>query len=105
MASPSFDTFSAARALEAAGVERSQAETIASAIAHTSELTTKHDFRALKSDFCGLKSDFSSLKSDVSGLKSDFKADLSNLEARMYRALWIQGGAIVAILTALKLLE
>ena len=98
MASPSFDTFSAARALEAAGVERSQAETIASAIAHTSELATKHDFRALKSDFSGLKSDFS-------GLKSDFKADLSNLEARMYRALWIQGGAIVAILTALKLLE
>ena len=91
MASPSFDTFSAARALEAAGVERSQAETIASAIAHTGELATKHDFRALKSDF--------------SSLKSDFKADLSNLEARMYRALWIQGGAIVAILTALKLLE
>jgi len=91
VASPSFDTFSAARALEAAGVERSQAETIASAIAHTGELATKHDVRALKSDF--------------SSLKSDFKADLANLEARMYRALWIQGGAIVAILTALKLLE
>ena len=87
MASPSFDTFSAARALEAAGVERSQAETIASAIAHAGELATKHDVRALKSDF------------------SSLKADLSNLEARMYRALWIQGGAIVAILTALKLLE
>ena len=84
MPSPSFDAFSAARALEAAGVERSQAETIASAIAHTGELATKHDVRTLK---------------------SDFKADLSNLEARMYRALWIQGGAIVAILTALKLLE
>ena len=86
MASPSFDTFSAARALEAAGVERSQAETIASAIAHTGELATKHDFRALKSDFSGLK------------------ADLSNLEARMYRALWIQGGAIVGIIAALNLL-
>ena len=112
MASPSFDTFSAARALEAAGVERSQAETIASAIAHTSELTTKHDFRGLKSDFSGLNSEFSSLKSDFSGLKSDFSnlesrmvARLSSLETRMYRALWIQGGAIVAILTALKLLE
>ena len=93
MASPSFDTFSAARALEAAGVERSQAETIASAIAHTGELATKHDFRALKSDFFGLKSDFASLK-----------ADLSNLEARMYRALWIQGGAIVGIIAALNLL-
>ena len=161
MASPSLDTFSAARALEAAGVERSQAETIASAIAHTDELATKQDVRALKSDFSGLqsefsdlrsefsdlksdfsglqsefsdlrsefsdlksdfsglqsefsdlKSDFSDLKSDFSGLRlefsglrSEFKTDLANLETRMYRALWIQGGAIVAIVTALKLLE
>ena len=125
MASPSFDTFSAARALEAAGVERSQAETIASAIAHTGELATKHDFRGLKSDFSGLKSDFSGLQSDFSGLKSgfsdlkssfsDLKSDFSNLEsrmvarlssleARMYRALWIQGGTIVGIIAALNLL-
>ena len=90
MASPSFDTFSAARALEAAGVERSQAETIASAIAHNGELATKHDVRGLRSEF--------------SGLRSEFKADLANLEARMYRALWIQGGAIVGIIAALNLL-
>ena len=85
MASPSFDTFSAARALEAAGVERSQAETIASAIAHNGDdvLATKHDVR---------------------GLRSEFKADLANLEARMYRAFWIQGGAIVGIIAALNLL-
>ena len=79
MPSPRFDAFSAARALEAAGVERSQAETIASAIAHTGETATKNDVVALK-------------------------ADLSNLEARMYRALWIQGGAIVGIIAALNLL-
>ena len=72
MTSPSFDTFSAARALEAAGVERPQAEAIVSAIGHSGEYTTK--------------------------------ADLVALEARMYRALWIQGGAVVGILTALKLL-
>ena len=83
MASPPFDTFSAARALEAAGVERSQAETIASAIAHNGDLATKHDVR---------------------GLGSEFKADLANLEARMFRALWIQGGAIVGIIAALNLL-
>ena len=79
MPSPRFDAFSAVRALEAAGVERSQAETIASAIAHTGETATKNDVVALK-------------------------ADLSNLEARMYRALWIQGGAIVGIIAALNLL-
>ena len=31
-------------------------------------------------------------------------ARLSSLEARMYRALWIQGGAIVGIIAALNLL-
>jgi hypothetical protein len=79
MPSPRFDAFSAARALEAAGVERSQAETIASTIAHNGEVATKSDVVALK-------------------------ADISNLEARMYRALWIQGGAIVGIIAALNLL-
>ena len=90
MASPSFDTFSAARALEAAGVERSQAETIASAIAYTDEAATKHDVRALKSDF--------------SSLESRMDARFASLEARMYRALWIQGGVIVGIIAALNLL-
>ena len=104
MASPSFDTFRAARALEAAGVERSQAETIASAIAHTSELATKHDFRGLKSDFSNLKSNFSGLQSEFSNLESRMNARFSSLEARMYRALWIQGGAIVGIIAALNLL-
>lgn len=70
MASPSFDRFSAARALEAAGVERPQAEAIASACGHSGEYATK--------------------------------ADLAALESRMYRALWIQGGAVVAIITALN---
>ena len=118
MASPSFDTFSAARALEAAGVERSQAETIASAIAHTGEAATKHEFRALRSDFSGLAASFSSLKSSFATLKSEFAtlksefaslesrmdARIASLEARMYRALWIQGGAIVGIIAALNLL-
>ena len=72
MRSPSFDAFSTARALEAAGVERSQAEAIASAINHSGDYSTK--------------------------------ADLVALEARMYRALWIQGGAIVGIIAALNLL-
>ena len=74
MPSPLFDTLSAARALEAAGVERSQAEAIASAIGHSGEYTTKADLAALE----------------------------SRLESRMYRALWIQGGAVVGIITALN---
>ena len=87
MSSPPFDTFSAARALETVGVERSQAEAIAAAIGHSGDNATKADI------------------SDVRLELSAVRADISTLEARMYRALWIQGGAIVAIVTALKLLE
>ena len=36
--------------------------------------------------------------------RADRKADNASLRADLYRALWIQGGAIVAILTALRFL-
>ena len=91
MTSPFFDTFGAARALETAGVERSQAEAIAAAIGHSGEYATK--------------ADVSILQGDLSNLKADIHARLVSLEARLYRALWIQGGAIVAIVAALKLLD
>ena len=41
---------------------------------------------------------------DLAGLEARIDARLEALEGRMYRALWIQGGAIVAILTALRFL-
>lgn len=87
MTSTRFDAVGAARALEAAGVERTQAEAIASAIGNSSENATK--------------ADVSDLRLEISAVR----AAISALEARMYRALWIQGGAIVVIVTALKLLE
>ena len=87
MTSTRFDPLSAARALEAAGVERTQAEAIALAIGNSGENATK--------------ADISDLRLEISAVR----AAISALEARMYRALWIQGGAIVAIVTALRLLE
>ena len=91
MTSTPFNSFHAARALESAGVERSQAEAIASAIGHSGDYATKTDIHAVKSD--------------LHAFKSEINARLASLEARMYRALWIQGGAIVAVVTALKLLD
>ena len=84
MNATTFDTLAATRDLEAAGFERRQAEALAesmrnAAMADKDILSTK------------------------SGL-AELRVDLSALEARMYRALWIQGGAIVAILTALRFL-
>ena len=75
MTASTFDTLTAARALKAAGIEADQAEAIAAQLRTAAE-------------------------ADRGELVT--KADLTGLEARMYRALWIQGGAIVAILTAVR---
>lgn len=77
MTATNFDALQAARDLEAAGIERRQAEAIAA-----------------------------SMRDAASADREQFatKADLAELRADLYRALWIQGGAIVAILTALRFL-
>ena len=77
MTATNFDALQAARDLEAAGVERRQAEAIAASMR----------------DAAG---------ADREQLAT--KADLAELRADLYRALWIQGGAIIAILTALRFL-
>ena len=72
IAAPAFDTLSTARGLEAAGLGRRQAEAVASAIGNA-------------------------------GGHAATKADLEHLATRadLYRALWIQAGAIVAAIAAL----
>lgn len=77
MAGAAFNPLAAARDLEAAGVDRRQAEAHAEALRQA--ITADRDEFATK-------------------------ADLAALEARMYRALWIQGASIVAVLTALRFL-
>ena len=84
MTATTFNPLEAARDLEAAGVERKQAEAHAEALrraatADRDELATKADLTELRADLAGLRTD-------------------------LYRALWIQGGAIVAILTAFRFL-
>ena len=80
MSATTFNPLGAARDLEAAGVERKQAEAHAEALRQAATADRGE---------CATKADL---------------ADLAGLEARMYRALWIQGGAIIAILTALRFL-
>ena len=70
MTASTFDTLTAARDLEEAGVERRQAEAIASAIRNgQGELATK----------------------------ADLETAVATIRADLYRALWIQGVGIVAI--------
>ena len=95
MSRRTFDTLETVRDLEATGIECAQAELIAQAIGRNGEqLATKDDIERLEAQ--------SATKSDIERLAAQIatKTDRSEL----YRALWIQGGGIVAILTALKFL-
>ena len=118
MSSRRFDTLATVRELEATGIERGQAEAIAQAIGRDGErLATKDDIdqlesrTATKDDIDQLESRTAS-KEDVLRLeaRSATKEDIARLEAQcatkaeLYRALWIQGGGIVAIMAALKFL-
>ena len=123
MSSRRFDTLETARELEATGIERVQAEAIAQAIGRDGErLATRDDIERLdaarKSDIERLEARMAS-KEDIARLESRTaskedlralesrtaaKSDLERLRAELYRALWIQGGSIVAIVAALKFL-
>ena len=88
MTASTFNPLAAARALEAAGVERGQAEAHAEALRQAA--TADRDEFATKAD--------------LDNLRSQLHADLAGLEGRMYRALWLQGAGIVAVLAALRFL-
>ena len=102
------------RELREAGMEETQAEIIASHIPDWSQFATKQDMAELKSelksefkqDIAELKSEF---KQDIAELKSEFKQDVAGIKQNMaelktdlMRWQWVQLGAIVALLAALR---
>ena len=95
MAASAFNPLETAHDLEAAGFERRQAEAIARAIDHGDERAAT-------------KADLDTVATTLDARMTTLDARMTTLEARMtaalYRALWIQGGAIIAILTALRFL-
>ena len=84
MSTSTFDTLDATRRLERAGMERTQAEATVETIREAqAELATKAD-----------------LRSDLAALEYGLRSALSELRADLYRALWIQGAGIVAVICA-----
>ena len=103
MSSRRFDTLSTARDLESTGLERTQAEAIAQAIGRDGEqLATRDDIERLEAR--------SASKEDVQRHEAAAREAFAGLEielatkAELYRALWIHGASIVAILGALEFL-
>lgn len=82
MATAVFDTLKASRDLKAAGISEAQAEAIVTTVAGAFEDTV-------------------ATRSDLAEVKAELKADISNLKAEVFRALWIQGGGIVALIVGL----
>ena len=83
MTATDFDALAAARDIEATGLERPQAEAIVGAMRQAAAADR-----------------------DELATKADLETGLANLRAGLYRALWIQTGAIVAAVVALvKLLS
>ena len=102
-------------------IERLEARTASKEDVQRFEAATKDDFARLetatKDDFARLETatrgDFARLESRTAS-KEDVERIVERLEAQiatkadraeLYRALWIQGGGIVAVLAALKFLS
>ena len=87
-----FDTLAHARTLREAGVENKQAEAHAEAArALRAGLATKADLDSLEMR----------LDARFDARIADLRADMAGLRADIYRALWVQGAGLVAVMTAL----
>ena len=88
-AASTFDTLAIVQKLEAAGVDRKQAE------AHAEALHDSQARLATKADIARLDNKIETMAGTMAT-----KADLADLRADFCRALWIQTGAIVGAIIA-----
>lgn len=104
MAAAAFDTFQAARALESAGVERTQAEAIAEAIHHRQDHASKADLTRVATELrteihelgTEVRKDMGELRSDNARLRSEMSALETRVMNRIYVIAAGQAGLIAA---------
>lgn len=78
MATPTFDTHTAVRKLRSTGMDEQTSESIVEVVSDATSSLVTRDI----------------LTTEL----AEFRAELHRFRADMYRALWIQGAAIVAVL-------
>ena len=99
MSDDHFDALDAARDLEAAGIVRPHAEAIARAVGRAvAPLATRADVQRLETTLQG------DMDQRFERHEARTRMELANLRTDMYRALWIQGAGIVAVVAAPNLL-
>ena len=92
-----FDTLTAARRMEDAGMKREQAEAVAEAVrsaagADREDLATKADLAEFRADFEG------KLESGLATLRAELVDRMQSTERRMYAAVFGVGGLLFAAL-------
>ena len=100
MASATFDTLHAAKALTAAGFAAPQAEAITDTIreAFTESVATKADLATLEA---AVAADIAEVKAEIAGLETRV---VERFEA-LYKQLWLMGlGIVTAVAAIVKLL-
>jgi hypothetical protein len=85
-------------ALREAGVADETAKAAARAVIGLEHAATKSDISDLRAD---LKTAMAATQADIAASKADLKTAVAELKAEIYRALWIQGGAIITILAGI----
>ena len=117
-----FDTLRAAKLLQQAGFDESQAEAVVPTVgdALPENVATKADLErvetTLKAEMAEVKAELKTemaevkaeLKTEMAELRAEFKTDLAgvktglgDLEARLYRQLWMMAAGIVGLTVAL----
>ncbi len=129
MASATFDTLHAAKALTAAGFEAQQAEAITDTIrdAFTESVATKTDIAGVKAELragiAGVRTEIAEVKAELKADIAEVKADMASLETRLveridavetrlaerfealYKQLWLVAlGIVTAVAAIVKLL-
>ena len=102
MASAAFNAFQAARALESAGVERTQAEAIARAIqqGHNQDQATRGDVAELG---CQLRTKIAEFGAEVRAVRGEHRMGLAAFEKRMTVRLYVGGAWLAAWIIAFEL--
>lgn len=116
MLATGFDTHETVKRLTGAGASEPLAEAIVSAIGDAGErVASKADLDRLEASIrAGMDAHRSAAKADMDAHRAATRADLdgikaemialeTRMEGRLYRALWLQGAGIVAVVAALGL--
>ena len=100
MTTLAFDTHRAVKALCEAGAAEPLAEAVVATVgdAITGDVATK-------ADIAEVQTEIAQVRTEIAQVRAELKADISGLEARLHRHLWIMAAGIVGLtVTLVKLL-